>query len=44
METPNADSLGEWLARHGVPERDLVRMYRTFYANAPQFRAAADGV
>jgi sulfhydrogenase subunit delta len=44
METPNADSLGEWLAQHGVPERDLVRMYRTFYANAPEFRAAADGV
>ena len=44
MESPNADALGEWLARHGVPERDLVRMYRTFYANSPEFRAAADGV
>ena len=46
MESPNADALGEWLARHGVPERDLVRMYRTFYANAPEYRAAtgaADG-
>lgn len=41
METPNADSLGEWLADQGVPERDLVRMYRTFYANAPEFKAAA---
>ena len=44
METPNADSLGEWLAQHGVPERDLVRMYRTFYANSPEFSAAADRV
>jgi coenzyme F420-reducing hydrogenase gamma subunit len=43
METPNADSLGAWLSDHGVPERDLVRMYRTFYANAPEFRAVADG-
>jgi coenzyme F420-reducing hydrogenase gamma subunit len=44
METPNADSLGAWLAQRGMPERDLVRMYRTFYANAPEFMAAADGV
>jgi sulfhydrogenase subunit delta len=43
METPNADSLGTWLASRGVPERDLVRMYRTFYANAPEFRGAAGG-
>jgi coenzyme F420-reducing hydrogenase gamma subunit len=32
MEAPNADSLGGWLTAHGVPERDVVRMYRTFYA------------
>lgn len=44
METPNGDALGAWLARHGMPERDLVRLYRTFYANAPEFKAAADGV
>jgi coenzyme F420-reducing hydrogenase gamma subunit len=44
METPNGDSLGAWLAQHGVPERDLVRMYRTFYANAPEFRAVAERV
>jgi len=43
MESPNPDSLGEWLRQHGVPERDLVRMYRTFYANAAAFKAAADG-
>jgi sulfhydrogenase subunit delta len=32
MEAPNADALGAWLTDHGVEERDLVRMYRTFYA------------
>ena len=24
-----------WLDRHGLPERDVVRLYRTFYAGAP---------
>ena len=32
MEAPNPDSLGTWLAAHGMPEIDLVRLYRTFYA------------
>jgi sulfhydrogenase subunit delta len=32
MEAPNADSLGGWLADHDMPEVDLVRLYRTFYA------------
>jgi coenzyme F420-reducing hydrogenase gamma subunit len=31
MEAPNAGSLGKWLAEHGLPERDVVRLYRTFY-------------
>ena len=31
MEAPNAGSLGAWLAAHGLPERDVVRLYRTFY-------------
>jgi sulfhydrogenase subunit delta len=31
MEAPNADSLGAWLTAHGLPERDLVRLYRGFY-------------
>ena len=29
MEAPNAGSLGGWLAGHGMPERDVVRLYRT---------------
>ena len=32
MEAPNAGSLGAWLLAHGLPERDLVRLHRTFYA------------
>jgi coenzyme F420-reducing hydrogenase gamma subunit len=32
MEAPNADALGVWLTEHGLPERDLVRLHRTFYA------------
>ena len=32
MEAPNADSLAAWMKQHGVEERDVVRMYRTFYA------------
>jgi coenzyme F420-reducing hydrogenase gamma subunit len=32
MEAPNAGSLGSWLLQHGLAERDLVRLHRTFYA------------
>jgi sulfhydrogenase subunit delta len=39
-ETPNTASLNEWMARIGVEERDIVRSYRTFNANAPAFREA----
>jgi coenzyme F420-reducing hydrogenase gamma subunit len=31
MEAPNPDSLGAWLSTHGLPERDVVRLYRSFY-------------
>ena len=41
MEDPNPDSLGAWMRQHGVEERDVVRMYRAFYANAEPFRAGA---
>jgi sulfhydrogenase subunit delta len=34
MEDPNPDSLGTWMAAHGVRERDVIRMHRTFYAGA----------
>jgi sulfhydrogenase subunit delta len=37
MDAPNAGSLGAWLARHGLPERDVVRLYRTFYAGAQEW-------
>jgi hypothetical protein len=33
MEAPNPDSLGTWLSAHGVPERDVVRLYRSFYSH-----------
>jgi sulfhydrogenase subunit delta len=42
MEAPNAASLGTWLAGRGVQERDLVRLYRTFYSAAPAFRAESE--
>ena len=42
MEDPQADSLSRWLGRHGVDEVDLVRVYRTFNANAPAFRAQSE--
>ena len=32
METPNTGSLAGWMAQHGLPERDVVRLHRTFYA------------
>jgi sulfhydrogenase subunit delta len=38
MEAPNPGSLSGWLAEHGVHEVDLVRIYRTFNAQAPAFR------
>ena len=38
MEDPQAASLSRWLEHHGADEVDLVRLYRTFNANAPAFR------
>jgi len=38
-ETPNTLSLSSWFnLRLGVSEPDLVRAFRKFYANAPEFR------
>ena len=42
MEQPNTGSLAGWMARHGLPEQDVVRLYRTFYAGAPAFRAESE--
>jgi coenzyme F420-reducing hydrogenase gamma subunit len=45
MEDPNATSLSGWLeARLGADEVDLVRLYRTFNANAPAFREQSEAV
>jgi coenzyme F420-reducing hydrogenase gamma subunit len=44
MEAPNAGALGAWLARHGLPEQDVVRLYRTFYGAAPAFRAESEAL
>lgn len=38
METPNTSSLSRVLRAAGVTERDIVRVFRTFNANAPAFR------
>jgi sulfhydrogenase subunit delta len=38
METPNAPALSARLAALGTDEVDLVRVYRTFNADAPAFR------
>ncbi len=39
METPNPASLDAW---SGLPELDLVRLYRTFNAGAPAFKEASE--
>jgi sulfhydrogenase subunit delta len=42
METPNTESLSRWLARLGMDERTLQRVYRSFNANAGPFRAESE--
>ncbi len=42
METPNTPSLSRWLARLGMDERTLERVYRTFNANAEAFRKESE--
>ena len=41
-ETPNADSLSHWLKELGMDARDIRRVYRTFNANAPEFREESE--
>lgn len=41
METPNTASLCDWLLSHGVSHDELARLFRTFNANAPEFRQAS---
>jgi coenzyme F420-reducing hydrogenase gamma subunit len=42
MQTPNTDSLSGWLRGLGVEDPDLVRIYRTFNANAAPFKEASE--
>ncbi len=42
METPNTGALGTQMAELGAQDIDLVRVYRTFNAQAPAFREAGD--
>jgi sulfhydrogenase subunit delta len=44
MDTPNAPSLIDRLARLGMPPSAVQRVFRTFNAAAPAFRAAGDSV
>lgn len=42
-ETPNTASLAAWFGgRLGVPKEGLVRAFRAFYANAPEFRRESE--
>lgn len=42
METPNMDSLADWLKGRGVVKEDWVRWLRTYNANAPAFRKESE--
>jgi len=42
METPDTIALSAWLARLGLPERDVQRIFRTFNTWAPEFRAESE--
>ncbi len=42
METPNTAALADRLRDAGVAQRDLVRSFRSFNADAPAFRAESD--
>jgi len=42
-ETPNTGALAAWFSRRlGLREADLVRAFRSFYANAPAFRQESE--
>ncbi|MFW6203726.1 MAG: oxidoreductase [Actinomycetota bacterium] len=42
MESPNTGSMTAWLGRLGMRTDDVVRVYRTFNANAPAFREESE--
>lgn len=42
MESPNAKSLGDWLLdKNMISKDDLVRLFRNFNADAPEFKEAS---
>ncbi|MDN4483217.1 hypothetical protein [Demequina lignilytica] len=43
-DSPNTAALTRQLAELGMDDRDIVRVYRTFNAGAPEFRAASEAV
>jgi hypothetical protein len=42
MEAPNTESLARAFAAAGQSKQDLLRVFRTFNANAPAFRAESE--
>jgi hypothetical protein len=42
METPDTRALSAWLGRLGLSERDRQRLWRTYNAWAPEFRAESE--
>jgi hypothetical protein len=42
METPNTASLGEWWKRLGADDDRLLRVFRSFNAEAGAFRAESE--
>ncbi|HEX4997307.1 MAG TPA: oxidoreductase [Terriglobia bacterium] len=41
-ENTNTGSLADWIAGQGMARDDLVRLFRNFNANAPEFRAESE--
>jgi sulfhydrogenase subunit delta len=42
METPNTGSLATWFEQHGMSERQVMRVHRTFYGASRAFRAESE--
>lgn len=42
MESPNTASLSDWLRTHGMEREELMRLFRTFNADARAFRQASE--
>jgi coenzyme F420-reducing hydrogenase gamma subunit len=42
MESPNTQSLATWFGRLGATDRDLLRSFRSFNADAEPFRAQSE--